>query len=186
MKLMQCGDDGVSSDVRLVVRLRRHGARATFNLNAGLRARERCFGRRHQDTEVRRLGRDELREVHEGFCVANHALMHPYLDALPIEAVRREVHDGRARLQVLFDQPVRGFVYPFGRFNERLRRPQMRQAHEMALAAQFDSRGPISPQTVRRQVMTLLSTGRCSAGAPTVRPGLGKTSIHRSPASAGR
>ncbi len=52
MKLMQCGDDGMSSDVRLVARLRRLGARATFNLNAGLHALQRCFGRRHQDTEV--------------------------------------------------------------------------------------------------------------------------------------
>ena len=38
MKLMQCWDDGVSTDVRLVSLLRRHGARATFNLNAGLHA----------------------------------------------------------------------------------------------------------------------------------------------------
>jgi hypothetical protein len=30
MKLMQCWDDGVTTDVRLVALLRRHGARATF------------------------------------------------------------------------------------------------------------------------------------------------------------
>jgi hypothetical protein len=44
MKLMQCWDDGVTTDVRLVSLLRRHGARATFNLNAGLHGRQRSAG----------------------------------------------------------------------------------------------------------------------------------------------
>lgn len=118
MKLVQCWDDGVTSDVRLVLLLRRHGARATFNLNAGLHARERRMGWRHHDTEVWRLGWGELRAVYDGFAVANHTLTHPRLDQLPIEAVRQEIGDGRARLQDLFDQPVRGFAYPFGTIND--------------------------------------------------------------------
>ncbi|MBL0149513.1 MAG: polysaccharide deacetylase family protein [Ideonella sp.] len=118
MKLVQCWDDGVSSDVRLVSLLRRHGARATFNLNAGLHARERQFGWHHLGTEVWRLGRDELREVYRGFSVANHTLTHPHLEQMPIEAATREIREGRAQLQELFDQPVRGFVYPFGTFND--------------------------------------------------------------------
>ncbi len=117
MKLVQCWDDGVTTDVRLVALLRRHGARATFNLNAGLHAPERRFGWRHRDTEVWRLGQDELREVYQGLGIANHTLTHPHLDQLPIAAVRAEIVEGRARLQALFDQPVRGFVYPFGSFD---------------------------------------------------------------------
>ncbi len=118
MKIVQCWDDGVTTDIRLVSLLRHHGASATFNLNAGLHGRERQFGWRHHDTEVWRLGFDELREVYDGFCVANHSLTHPHLDTLPIEEVRREIVDGRARLQALFDQPVQGFAYPFGTFDE--------------------------------------------------------------------
>jgi peptidoglycan/xylan/chitin deacetylase (PgdA/CDA1 family) len=117
MKLMQCWDDGVTTDVRLVALLRRHGARATFNLNAGLHAPERQFGWHHQGTEVWRLGRNELRTVYEGFHIANHALTHPHLNGLSPEALRHEVAEGRRQLQALFDQPVRGFVYPFGAFN---------------------------------------------------------------------
>ena len=46
MKLVQCWDDGVTTDVRLVTLLRRHRVRATFNLNAGLHARKgRCPAR---------------------------------------------------------------------------------------------------------------------------------------------
>jgi peptidoglycan/xylan/chitin deacetylase (PgdA/CDA1 family) len=105
MKLMQCWDDGVTSDVRLVSLLRRYGAHATFNLNAGLHARERQFGWHHQGTEVWRLGRDELRQVYAGFNVANHSLTHPHPEQLPIESARREIQEGRAHLQDLFDQP---------------------------------------------------------------------------------
>jgi peptidoglycan-N-acetylglucosamine deacetylase len=117
MKLVQCWDDGVTTDVRLVSLLRRHGARATFNLNAGLHAQERRFGWRHGGTEVWRLGIGELRSVYDGFKIANHTLTHPHLESLPIDAARREIVEGRERLQALFDQPVRGFVYPFGSFN---------------------------------------------------------------------
>ncbi len=118
MKVMQCWDDGVCSDIRLVSLLRRHGARATFNLNAGLHERERRFGWHHRGTDVWRLGRDELRETYDGFSIANHTLTHPHLEQLPIDLARREIRDGRARLQDLFAQPVSGFVYPFGTFDD--------------------------------------------------------------------
>jgi peptidoglycan-N-acetylglucosamine deacetylase len=117
MKLVQCWDDGVTTDVRLVSLLRRHGARATFNLNAGLHGRARQFVWRFRDTEVWRLGRDELREVYDGFNIANHSLTHPRLEMLPIDAAIREIREGRVHLQALFDQAVSGFAYPFGTFD---------------------------------------------------------------------
>ena len=117
MKLAQCWDDGVTTDLRLVELLRRHGAKASFNLNAGLHAPQRRFGWMHQDTEVWRLGRDELREVYQGFTIANHGLTHSYLDRLDLEAARQDIVQGREQLQQLFGQPVDGFAYPFGARN---------------------------------------------------------------------
>jgi peptidoglycan/xylan/chitin deacetylase (PgdA/CDA1 family) len=117
MKLMQCWDDGVTTDIRLVEILRRHGARASFNLNAGLHGPRRQRGWLHQGSEVWRLGRDEWRSVYEGFTVANHSLTHPRLDELPIEQARQEIAQGREQLQQIFGQPVLGFAYPFGGFN---------------------------------------------------------------------
>ena len=77
MVVVQCWDDGVTTDVRLVDILRRHGAKATFNLNAGLHDRHRQFGWIHQGTEVSRLGCDEMKEVYQGFMIANHlSLIH--------------------------------------------------------------------------------------------------------------
>jgi len=41
MKIVQCWDDGVLDDVRLIEILRRHGAKASFNLNLGTQPAQR-------------------------------------------------------------------------------------------------------------------------------------------------
>ena len=118
MRVVQCWDDGVSTDVRLTDILRRHGATASFNLNAGAHEKLRKPGWNHRGTEVARLGWDEMRSVYEGFTIANHSLTHPCLNQIPIENARRDIEDGRSRLQQFFGQPVLGFAYPFGAYNE--------------------------------------------------------------------
>jgi peptidoglycan/xylan/chitin deacetylase (PgdA/CDA1 family) len=117
MKVVQSWDDGVLDDVRLTGLLRRYRARATFNLNPGLHQPGRSFGWRHGDKDVWRLGRDELPEVYAGLEIANHSLTHPNLPDLSFEALTREVRDSRHLLRDWFQQPVRGFCYPFGGFS---------------------------------------------------------------------
>lgn len=104
-------------DVRLTGLLRRHRAKATFNLNPGLHQPGRSFSWRYGDKEVWRLGRDELAEVYAGFEIANHSLTHPNLPDLAPEALDWEVRESRRMLRDWFRQPVRGFCYPFGGFN---------------------------------------------------------------------
>lgn len=119
MTVVQCWDDGVTADIKLIEMLRRHNAKATFNLNAGLHKEHRleeCW--RFKDTPVGRLGWNEMREVYAGFTIANHSLTHPHLEQIPIAAARQDIADGRARLQQFFQQPVRGFAYPYGSYNE--------------------------------------------------------------------
>ncbi|WP_295445267.1 polysaccharide deacetylase family protein [uncultured Thiodictyon sp.] len=118
MTVVQCWDDGVTTDVRLIDILRRHGTKATFNLNAGLHEKQRKSGWIHRGTEVARLGWDDMKAVYDGFTIANHSLTHPRLEQLPIETARREVAEGRDRLQQFFGQPVSGFAYPFGSYSE--------------------------------------------------------------------
>ena len=118
MTVVQCWDDGVTADVRLVEILRKHNAKATFNLNAGLYEAKRKPGWSYQGTEVGRLGWDEMKDVYCGFTIANHSLTHPHLEELPIAAARRDIAEGRDRLQQFFGQPVLGFAYPFGTYNE--------------------------------------------------------------------
>lgn len=58
LRVVQCWDDGVEDDIRLMELLRRHGATATFNLNPGLHGTERGNRWRYADTkDVPRLAR---------------------------------------------------------------------------------------------------------------------------------
>lgn len=115
MKIVQCWDDGVDDDIRLVEILRKHGAKASFNLNPGLHLAERQgwyserWGKR-----IERLARSELNDVYEGFTIANHSMSHPWPTRIALDDWRAEVVDARKQLQDWFQQPIHGFVYPFG------------------------------------------------------------------------
>lgn len=41
MRIVQCWDDGVEDDIRLCEILRKHGAKASFNLNPGMHGSQR-------------------------------------------------------------------------------------------------------------------------------------------------
>ena len=102
MTVVQCWDDGVTADVRLAEILRRHGAKATFNLNAGVhRARRKRYWI-YRDREVWLLGSNEMRQVYDGFTIANHSLTHPHLEQMSVDAARIEIAEGRDRLQQFF------------------------------------------------------------------------------------
>ncbi|MFZ4538928.1 polysaccharide deacetylase family protein, partial [Propionivibrio sp.] len=120
MVVVQCWDDGVVTDVRLIDIFRRHGAKATFNLNAGLHEKHRQLGWIYEGREVGRLGWDEMKEVYQGFVIANHSLTHPHLEQLEREVARREIAEGREKLQQFFGQRVLGFAYPFGTYSEEI------------------------------------------------------------------
>ncbi|CDH44536.1 Polysaccharide deacetylase [Candidatus Contendobacter odensis Run_B_J11] len=117
IRVIQSWDDGVVDDIRLTELLRHYQATATFNLNPGLHQRQRSFSWCYGDKEVWRLGVDEWVEVYAGFEIANHSLNHPYLPDLSLTDLEREVRDSRHMLQDWFQQPVRGFCYPFGGVN---------------------------------------------------------------------
>lgn len=63
---------------------------------------------------------------------------------------------------------------------------RLRQYAPAALAAHFDSRARISPQTVRHQVMTLLASGRCSASAVASALGVDRRTLNRHLRAEGR
>lgn len=118
LTVVQCWDDGVTTDARLVDILRRHQATASFNLNAGLHGKQRTPAGIHQGTPVERLAWNEMKAVYAGFTIANHSLTHPHLDQISIDAARDEIVRGRHCLQQFFGQPVRGFAYPYGTYSD--------------------------------------------------------------------
>ena len=118
--VIQNWDDGVVEDVRLCALLRKHRARAAFNLNPGLYTNQRTFGWMDGDREVIRLGLDELREVYAGFEIAAHSMTHPWLTRLNEPQLHSEIHDSKAWLEDFFQQPVTGFCYPFNDYNDNV------------------------------------------------------------------
>jgi len=145
LQVVQCWDDGVTTDGPLIEILQRYGAKATFNLNIGLHQKFRHAGWTYHNTQVQRFGISELQDVYDGFCIANHSFSHPHLEHLRSSDLFYEIHEGRDRLQQLFGQPIEGFAYPFGSHTSQLRQ-QVRQAgHIYARTTQMTSQ-PFPPE----------------------------------------
>lgn len=119
-------------DIRLIDLLRRHQAKATFNLNPGLHQSQRSFSWRYGDKKIWRLGQKELPEVYTGFEIANHSFSHPNLPDLSPTALRHEVQDSRTLLQDWFQQPAHGFCYPFGGFDPMVKAAVHQAGHRYA------------------------------------------------------
>lgn len=121
MRVCQCWDDGVVDDIRVCETLRRHGARASFNLNPGNHRTERIEGRKYKGIKpVWRLARDELAHTYRGFLVANHTLTHPHPTELDDAALAHEIRAGKAALEEIFGYEVLGFAYPYGQHDDRV------------------------------------------------------------------
>jgi len=144
MTVVQCWDDGVTTDAPLIEILRRHGASASFNLNPGLHTAERSKGWVYKGTDVARLGWNEMKELYRGFTIAGHSLSHPHLEAIPVDEARREIVEGRKRLQDFFGQPVRGFAYPFGTYNDQVEALVREAGHVYARTTKNDD-APFPP-----------------------------------------
>lgn len=118
IQVAQCWDDGVVDDIRLTELLRKHGAKASFNLNFGLHDERRSSSWKYQGVkEVCRLARSELRSVYEGFTIANHGYKHLPPARSQIEAAREDIRVGRDSLQQHFGCSVLGYAYPGGSFD---------------------------------------------------------------------
>ena len=66
------------------------------------------------EKEVRKLAKDELVSVYEGFEIASHTLSHPSADKIDPAEWKREALEGPARHEDLFGRRIAGFAYPFG------------------------------------------------------------------------
>ena len=118
MRIAQCWDDGVVDDMRLIEILRRHGAKASFNLSFGLHEEKRTSRWKYEGVkEVYQLAQSELRDVYDGFLVANHCYRHGPLARIPLDEARREVREGKDALEQHFGYEVKGFAYPGGSYN---------------------------------------------------------------------
>ncbi len=114
-------DDGVTSDIRMVELLDRHGIKGTFNINSG-RLNGMLPRAKREDGTERYLDAQQVKELYlpSGHEVAAHTVTHAFPGQL---AEGREVweflHD-REELEKLLGTFVRGMAYPYGRPDERM------------------------------------------------------------------
>jgi len=123
MKLMQCWDDGVHTDIRLVGLLRRVSAKATFNINPGLafRRSDGAGWKSNEGFEVHRLTLDEMKDLFVDFKVAGHSMTHPTLTRIPIGTLRIELAECKRMIHETFGQERCGFAYPCREYNDRVK-----------------------------------------------------------------
>jgi peptidoglycan/xylan/chitin deacetylase (PgdA/CDA1 family) len=102
-------DDGGRQDLRLAELLSEFGMPGTFYVSP--RNRER-----------RPLSQAELRELDAGFEIGGHSLNHADLPALGPEDLASELVDCRHGLEDALGHGVTAFSYPFGHYDDRVRR----------------------------------------------------------------
>lgn len=125
MKVVQCWDDGVVTDIRLVEILRKYGAKATFNLNVGWYGETRGQNRWIHDPaytewtfngfKVGKLGIHDLVEIYDGFEVASHCMQHEAAGYVPDEEFLKAAVDAKHWLEDAFQKDCPGFAWPGGR-----------------------------------------------------------------------
>ena len=121
MKVVQCWDDGVATDLRLIELLRKYGAKATFNLCPGIMKDDRIEphwaepgynGASTRGFFGGRIGRREMYEVYKDFQVASHCWSHECAGKVPDEKFIAAALDARHFLEDMFGRPCRGFAWP--------------------------------------------------------------------------
>lgn len=124
IKVAQCWDDGVATDIKLTDILRKYNAKATFNLCSGWFP-EKTVQPHWRDTDGFNwcikgfsggiVGKEELKDVYGGFQVASHCEFHESAGIAPDEKFLQAALDSRHFLEDTFQQPCRGFAYPGGK-----------------------------------------------------------------------
>ena len=124
MKIMQCWDDGVANDEPLIKLLRKYKAKGTFNLNPGLHQKSvRVSGWKFKGVyDVYKLSLDEMKDVYKGFKIAGHTMTHPHPTQIPADRLKTELVDCKAFIKDFFGQEECGFAYPFGDYNEEVKK----------------------------------------------------------------
>lgn len=124
MKVVQCWDDGVATDIRFTEMLRKYNAKATFNLCIGNMQPERTLTYWNHDPKrpgwchlgfcVGKVGLNELKDVYGGFQVASHCWKHECAGYCPDEEFIKAAVDCKKYLEDVFQQECPGFAWPCG------------------------------------------------------------------------
>jgi len=105
-------DDGVIQDKRFMDIIDGYGIKATFNINTEMFSQKTKRGGRHS--------LEQALEIYEknGHEVALHGAAHAFPNRVPSNIMLREVCDDRTNLEEIFQKPVRGMAYAYGKYTK--------------------------------------------------------------------
>lgn len=103
-------DDGREEDKRLVQLFNQYGIKGTFHLNSGY------------DWDPRRIAPTEFKKLYEGHEISCHTYTHPDIERCPMEQVALQILEDRKALETITGYPVRGLSYPYGSYNEEIKK----------------------------------------------------------------
>ena len=125
VQVCTCWDDGVVNDARLASLFRKHGAKATFNLNPGLMdnvrhpsewVAPRTPGWSHNGFRCGKLSLRDIPEVYAGFELASHCWRHENAGSIPDAEWIECAVKARKYLEDVVQKPCTGFAWPCGVF----------------------------------------------------------------------
>lgn len=115
-------DDSIEADAKLIAMMQKYGVKGTFNLIPGWFAEE---GTTYPEGETyclvspkKALDIYAVPQVE----VANHGDTHSYMTTLTTAEMAAEMIACRRKLETLFSRNVRGMAYPYGWYNEELKK----------------------------------------------------------------
>ncbi len=118
MKVMQCWDDAVANDVRLSDLLRKHNAKATFNIIFETEEKPRRSWM-FNEFKVEKLPLNEMKDVYSGFKVAGHGGIK--LSLIPMDKLKIELAENKVLIKEHFGQDKCGYAYPGGDYSDELK-----------------------------------------------------------------
>ncbi len=115
-------DDGTVHDRRFIELLNRYHIKATFNLNSGFFGLER----KNQsgpfpDLDISVVDEAEVPLLYAGHEIAGHGLTHASPTGVGTAHLLYETIEDRANLERITGKMVRGYAYPFGQYNEKVK-----------------------------------------------------------------
>jgi len=133
LKVMQCWDDSLTTDLPMIELLKKYKAKATFNIIPMKERRSFVMKKLSQEKgtafsfmpkgteggfQVEHLNNEEMKTIYKGFKVAAHCGFSNGVTAEDIQPRRRVLMETMALIKENFGQDKVGFVYPGGGYNK--------------------------------------------------------------------
>lgn len=115
-------DDGVVYDIKLMEILNTYGLKCTFNISSDRFSKVSLLT--DKENGDRRMTKEEAQKLYTdcGHEIASHGLNHAFMHLMPRSRIAYETLEDRKRLEDMFGGIVRGMAYPYGAYNDDVKK----------------------------------------------------------------